>query len=872
MRMKSLSVTIALASLGLLCALGTPTSAEESEYIDIGSRRELFVDHYLIADLDGAHLRLHQPRDEGPVLKFDEPWEGPFCGYVTVIKDRDKYRFYYRGLPKAGRDGSSGETTCYAESTDGIHIVKPRLNLFDVDGSKSNNVILAGAAPVHHNFSPFLDTRTGVPHDRSFKALGGTQKSGLIAYVSADGIRWQRLREEPVFTKGLFDSQNVAFWSDAEQCYLCYFRMWTGTGFAGFRSVGRTTSRDFLHWTDPVEMSFGDTPREHIYTNQTNPYFRAPHIYLAVAARFLPGRQVLSAEEAKRVNVNPDYFKDCSDAVLMTSRGGNVYDRTFMEGFIRPGIGLQNWVSRSNYPALNVVQTGPDEMSLYVQHDYAQPSAHLRRYSLRLDGFASVNAPYEGGSMTTKPFVFAGSELLLNFSTSAPGFIRVEIQDADGKPIPGYSRDDSKELIGNYIERAASWRHGTDVSGLAGKPIRLHFIVKDADLYSMRFGPRYEFLPANELPIQQGLPDPFTMYDGSRVSTLEDWREQRTYLKQMLAHYLYGHMPPRPKQIEIEKVSASDVFDNSAVEEHFRLTISRNGKSLSFRMALVLPAGQSRRPVIVKNCSVLFDPNALPDGHGGRETAQRDRNAARMAVDRGYILCKFIRTDIAADEKDNRSTGVFPLYPEYDWATIAAWAWAHQLVVDALDKLGYADMNRIVATGHSRGGKTALCAGIYDERIAITAPNSSGTGGTGSMRYFEPGQREQTVAHVVKPFPYWFSGRFADFADKADRLPFDAHFMKALIAPRGLINCHARQDYWANPYGTELTYQAAQPVFDWLGAGDHQGIHWRQGGHAQNEEDWQALLDFADRFFFGKKVNRRFDVLAYPDAEAPTPR
>jgi len=242
-----------------------------------------------------------------------------------------------------------------------------------------------------------------------------------------------------------------------------------------------------VHWTDPVEMSFGDTPREHIYTNQTHPYFRAPHIYISVAARFLPGRQVLSDEEAKRVNVNPNYFKDCSDAVLMTSRGGNVYDRTFMEGFIRPGIGLQNWVSRSNYPALNVVQTGPDEMSLYVQHDYAQPTAHLRRYSMRLDGFVSVRAPYKGGSMTTKPFAFAGSELLLNFSTSAPGFIRVEIQDAAGKSIPGYSLDEARELIGNYIEHPASWKHGTDVSVLAGRRVRLHFIMKDADLYSLRF-------------------------------------------------------------------------------------------------------------------------------------------------------------------------------------------------------------------------------------------------------------------------------------------------------------------------------------------------------------------------------------------------
>ena len=74
---------------------GVPSFAKESGYIDIGSNRELFVDHYLIERLDGAHLILHHPHDEGPVLKFDQPWEGPFCGYCTVIKDRDKYRFYY---------------------------------------------------------------------------------------------------------------------------------------------------------------------------------------------------------------------------------------------------------------------------------------------------------------------------------------------------------------------------------------------------------------------------------------------------------------------------------------------------------------------------------------------------------------------------------------------------------------------------------------------------------------------------------------------------------------------------------------------------------------------------------------------------------
>ncbi|MCK4466646.1 MAG: hypothetical protein KAU83_13125, partial [Bacteroidales bacterium] len=269
--------------------------------------------------------------------------------------------------------------------------------------------------------------------------------------------------------------------------WFCYFRVWTEGGYKGFRTVSRTTSKDFVQWTDPVKMSFGDTPYEHLYTNQTHPYFRAPHIYIAIAARFMPGRQVLTEEQALLLDVNPKYFKDCSDAIFMTSRGGNRYVRTFMESFIRPGIGLQNWVSRSNYPALNVVQTGPAEMSIYIQQDYAQPSAYLRRYSMRLDGFASVSAPYKGGEMVTKPFTFSGEKLHLNFTTSAAGEIRVEIQDADGRPIPGYSLDDSQTLIGNEIERSVTWKNSEDVSKLAGKPIRLRFVMKDADLYALHF-------------------------------------------------------------------------------------------------------------------------------------------------------------------------------------------------------------------------------------------------------------------------------------------------------------------------------------------------------------------------------------------------
>ncbi len=187
------------------------------------------------------------------------------------------------------------------------------------------------------------------------------------------------------------------------------------------------------------------------------------------------------------INVSPDYFQDTSDAILMTSRGGNIYDRTFLSGFLRPGIGAQNWVSRTNYPALNVVQTGPTEMSFYVNQDYAQPTSHLRRYSLRLDGFASAQGPYAGGELVTKPLTFTGRELALNFATSAAGSIRVEILDESGTPKAGFSLADAQPQIGNEIERIVTWKNGTDVSSLAGKPVRLRFAIKDADLFSFKF-------------------------------------------------------------------------------------------------------------------------------------------------------------------------------------------------------------------------------------------------------------------------------------------------------------------------------------------------------------------------------------------------
>jgi hypothetical protein len=430
------------------------------------ARRELFVDREQIAELRGVELRLATPLDAGPVFAFDKPWEGRFSGYSTLLRDGDRVRAYYRGSPTAGQDGQPTEVTCYAESRDGLAFTKP-----------ARNIVLEGQPPFSHNFCPLLDPRGG------YKAVAGIHRSGLHAFVSDDGLRWRKLQEKPVLASPkefVFDSQNLAFWSAAEKQYVLYYRSWRAVGGTRYRWVSRAVSDDFVNWRVEGEIDYGDAPPEHLYTNQTAPYFRAPHIYVGICARFFPGRQVLSAEQARAVGVDAQYFKDCSDAVLVTSRGGLRSHRTFLEAFVRPGLGLENWVSRSNYPALGLVQTSPSTMSFYVNRNYGQPTAYLRRYELRLDGFASAHAGYAGGELITKPFALTGNALELNYATSAAGGVRVELQTPAGATLA-----ESRELIGDVIAEKNVFAGA--LAAWQGQPVRLRFRLKDADLYSYCF-------------------------------------------------------------------------------------------------------------------------------------------------------------------------------------------------------------------------------------------------------------------------------------------------------------------------------------------------------------------------------------------------
>ncbi|WP_221031954.1 hypothetical protein [Actomonas aquatica] len=500
-------------SLLIVATVTAPAVAET--WPDIGSRRELFVDRALVESMDGVRMELARPRDEGPVLIFEDPWDQAVV-YTTVIKDGGVYRLYYRGgVPAAGlTDPADIEVTCYAESTDGIHWRKPELNIHDYAGRKTNIILPPDARRISHNFSPMLDDRPGVPASQRYKAVGGrggnrpvlsvetgrfehgsgdevVATGGLQRLVSADGIHWEVLPGPALFDGYALDSLNVLTWLPEEEVYAVYLRTWTegGTpdnpGFAGYRTVSRATSRDFIHWSKPEPMSYGDAPPEHIYTNATTPYFRAPHLLIALPFRFWPERRAYAEEVFVEAGVHPGQLKGVSDAVLMTSRGGTRYDRTFMQSFIRPGRDLFNWHARNNAPAVGVVPTdGGDTISFYTTTHYTMPSAQLRRYTLRPDGFAAVRADYAPGSLLTKPFRYTGDRLNLNFATSAAGFVQVELLDADGIVL---ARSD--ELIGDDLERIVTWSNGTVVAAQSGQPVRLRFTLQDADLYAFQFQP-----------------------------------------------------------------------------------------------------------------------------------------------------------------------------------------------------------------------------------------------------------------------------------------------------------------------------------------------------------------------------------------------
>ena len=465
--------------LALLCLSGLAVATEP---LSLGSRRELLVDDHLIGIKNGVELRLHPPEARDVALVCDAPWEGNTSGYFTLIQDGDLFRCYYRGThyDEQLQKGAHPEFTCYAESRDGLTWTKPKLGLVEFQGSKENNIILVGAGC--HNFTPFLDTNPNCPPESRFKALAGTgdnqtrkKKPSLQAWHSADGVRWSRMREEPVIDAGAFDSQNLAFYDAELGAYRAYWRYFTG-GYTdergwkpkGVRAIRTAVSRDFLSWEKLTNLAYGpDAPEVQLYTNAVRPYARAPHLLLGFPTRY----------EVKHEQVEP---------VFMSSRDGVNFKR-WEQPLIPITAPKDREGNRSNYMTNGLLQLpGSDrELSVYATEAYyTGPGSRIRRFTFRVDGFVSASA--ETGELVTKPLTFTGSKLSLNLVSKRE--TRVEVQDATGKPLEGFTLADCAPLTGDFIDHTVTWKGGS-LESLAGQPVRLRFALRAADLFALQFIP-----------------------------------------------------------------------------------------------------------------------------------------------------------------------------------------------------------------------------------------------------------------------------------------------------------------------------------------------------------------------------------------------
>ena len=506
--------------------------------IDVGSSKQLFVDDMFVASRRGVEFVMNPPYAfPDPVLIPEAPWEDPptmsFGIYNSVLQEEDgRIRIWY-SIRSEGEPGEGLEKdyVAYAESTDGIHFEKPELGLVEHGGSTANNITIPGKLG---GSSIWIDPNAP-PQERyknQCKVYNPDVAMQLHMHGSPDGINWTFLRRIQFKWRGGWDTQSIVFWDPAIDRYVLYTRHWyakrhtTAEGNENYRAVRRLESDDLANWdnqrivmwpddvdraTYDVDPSLDPQGPEKPYGKVPVDYYGAPvfkypdehGIYVMLAGAnwdFYPRDRVVTRVrddmEVAREETEEVYGPSRFDSRLSVSRDGIHFHRCGgRRPFLSPGP-EGSFSSRMVWTMLHPVRMG-DELWFYfsgTSRDHngtLDPAANGRsgigRAVMRLDGFVSADAGYEGGEIVTPVVRFEGDRLELNVDTGGGGSVRVEILDAYGKPISGYTEQDATFICGNSVRMPVSWGEKQDISGLAGKPIRMRFVVQDCKLYAFQF-------------------------------------------------------------------------------------------------------------------------------------------------------------------------------------------------------------------------------------------------------------------------------------------------------------------------------------------------------------------------------------------------
>lgn len=504
--------TVALVSPQIAATSETVGASTES-VIEIGQDLEIMASTPIISSLGGsAELRTNAPERREVVATTDRPWEGNANHFRNVFEYDGEYRMYYSAAHNGSENRpAQGFGMALMTSTDGITWTRPDLGLVTFQGSTDNNLI-AGITSAETFI--FYDTRPGVPADEQFKAV---EPAGTSIYIrkSADGLSFQPYHAAPIMTWGAsspqgfvnqaFDSLNTLFWDAENDEYRLYFRYHDDKPGGGgtFRSIYTSTSTDLITWSTPVRLSYPGAHDEftQLYTNGITPYYRSPGTLVGFPMRYIEPSTWLEShyylpgikDRLGRVANDLRYGTVVTDALFMSSRDRTSFFRDDT-AYIRPTTGTNNWVYADQSIGSGIVETpsaiegAPNELSMYVVEGYwTGDDMDLVRYSTRIDGFASVYAPIQGGEMVTKPLSFSGDQLVLNVATAAAGRVRVELLDAAGAPLAGYGLADADPIFGNDLARAVSWQGSSDLSALEGQSVRIRMVMQDADIYSLQF-------------------------------------------------------------------------------------------------------------------------------------------------------------------------------------------------------------------------------------------------------------------------------------------------------------------------------------------------------------------------------------------------
>jgi hypothetical protein len=406
----------------------------------------------------------------------------------------------------------------------------------------------------------------------------------------------------------------------------------------------------------------------------------------------------------------------------------------------------------------------------------------------------------------------------------------------------------------------------------------------------------------NDLPARPGMPDVLVMNDGTRVTAARQWPKRRAEIRRTLEYYATGHMPPPPGNVRGRDMLASTVLEGRARYRLVRLTFGPK-EQLSLNVGIFTPAAGGPFPAVILKGEMppgapvlprlppgpnqgrgqnvlLIVGRELPDGQTPgaspppAEPPTAEALAARYAdlFARGYALAVFNHNDCAEDttlrNADGsfafRATRFYPAYPGYDWGILAGWAWGASRVADYLVTDPAIDKTKLIVTGASRLGKSAMIAAAFDERL-MGAPAITGGGGMGAHRFAGASGSESFDVMQMK-YPNWFSPNLHEFWGQREKLPFDQHWFLALCAPRPFLALEGVADRISLPEAVRQTVRAADPAYELLGARARVGVNYEPHGHTVTPADWAALMDFFDGHLRGKPTSRAFD--RYPaDAE-----